>query len=770
MKLIRTEKVKMMNTIDNNIEAKGIEDREYSIEELLKMPSMDIYKYFLDQVLPNPAYYSTFLTELKESERYNVDYAFRATVDVVGFVLKTSYENITIQIPEAIELLDRTLTLELWYLVANAWNILGGVYRALRMQERSIECFSRVAEVEKQHNLSFLTFVAYFNLGVIYYELDLFDKALHYIKLSNTELLAHPPGGNRYYSKLFHNYAVMLQILCKLDNLEEAGEAYNALESISRDHLDTRYHYLFYQGQIFYNFLLYDKGVKTFEDCEQAFLSAKQYLSPENVMDYAAFIYSYIELCLSSKVKYEDFKSQIQEAENMLPTGHAALDCPLLGELKKYYYYTGDEAKLTEITKLYVDALEELVKQFREQQCHSVEVLETLLLNNETKSEVSSKNLELKLLFGEAMKAKGELQDAYQRIESISSLGRKLTSSLDLKGVIAYFNEILKNHVEMDAFALLMHDEEKKILRSIMIYQNGEMLPEISVHCDDEVSLIAKCYRTKSVVYWDETLERDIKRVYESNDIPMLSAVYLPLLVEDRVIGVYTLQHRDRGVYRDKLDFLQDLGPYVAIALNNAMKSWSLEKEIESHIVTQHKLQSANRSLEKISQRDGLTHINSRRFFEKKIMEMLAQAGEEGKSLTTLMIDIDDFKLYNDSYGHLEGDKALIAVARVFKVEMEKMGGLSARFGGEEFVGACQGLSYEQSYELAERIRRGVFELNIDHRASKFGRLSVSVGLSFGTAISVDDKSSLLKLADEMLYKAKRDGKNQVAIEYFQGA
>lgn len=84
----------------------------------------------------------------------------------------------------------------------------------------------------------------------------------------------------------------------------------------------------------------------------------------------------------------------------------------------------------------------------------------------------------------------------------------------------------------------------------------------------------------------------------------------------------------------------------MSIALNNAMKSWSLEKEIESHIETQTKLEEANLSLEKLSLIDGLTHINSRRFFEKKIMEMLVKSEKENSDLTMLMIDIDKFKLY----------------------------------------------------------------------------------------------------------------------------
>ncbi|MDO4753578.1 MAG: GGDEF domain-containing protein [Bacillota bacterium] len=137
-----------------------------------------------------------------------------------------------------------------------------------------------------------------------------------------------------------------------------------------------------------------------------------------------------------------------------------------------------------------------------------------------------------------------------------------------------------------------------------------------------------------------------------------------------------------------------------------------------------------------------------------------------GSTVSTFMIDVDNFKLYNDTYGHLEGDEVLKSVANIFKNHMDLRDGLSARFGGEEFVGACTGLTFEESQDLAERIRACVYDLNIEHIHSPLGRLTVSIGVSFAKGIDSSRKSELMRLADVLLYHAKNSGKNRVVIDY----
>lgn len=243
------------------------------------------------------------------------------------------------------------------------------------------------------------------------------------------------------------------------------------------------------------------------------------------------------------------------------------------------------------------------------------------------------------------------------------------------------------------------------------------------------------------------------------------------------VIGVCSLQSSGKNLYREEhIAFLKELLPYLSIALNNAMYSLRLQKEMETRMETQRNLEEANRKLAKANQKlehlslmDGLTQISNRRDFEHRVMELFERSFSEKLSVGIIMLDIDNFKKYNDTYGHLEGDEALKAVAHVIQRDLERVEGLSARFGGEEFIGACIGLDFKAMEELAECIRNDVVELNIEHRESALRRLTVSVGVAFAELTDSSWKSTLMRWADVCLYRAKTGGKNRVVMKLVEG-
>ena len=257
------------------------------------------------------------------------------------------------------------------------------------------------------------------------------------------------------------------------------------------------------------------------------------------------------------------------------------------------------------------------------------------------------------------------------------------------------------------------------------------------------------------------------------------SALFMPMEVNGRVIGACSIQSGGRNLYQEtQIEFLKALLPYLSIALNNAMYSLRLEKEVKIRIEAQknleetnreleetnRKLEEANRKLEQLSLMDGLTQIGNRRDFEHRVMQLFERSSSEKLNIGILMLDIDNFKKYNDTYGHLEGDEALKAVARVIRRNLERVEGLSARFGGEEFIGACIGLDFKEMEALANQIRSDVFELNIEHRESPLQRLTVSVGVAFADLADSSWKSALMRWADVCLYQAKTGGKNQVVV------
>lgn len=128
------------------------------------------------------------------------------------------------------------------------------------------------------------------------------------------------------------------------------------------------------------------------------------------------------------------------------------------------------------------------------------------------------------------------------------------------------------------------------------------------------------------------------------------------------------------------------------------------------------------------------------------------------------MIDIDDFKKYNDHYGHIKGDEALKLIAQELQKNLRRSTDLLARYGGEEFIVLIEGIEKVSLGELAQNLRKSVENLKIDHETSEFKYVTISLGYSHVYPSMDLDKNELIDRADQALYKAKLAGKNK-AIE-----
>ena len=177
------------------------------------------------------------------------------------------------------------------------------------------------------------------------------------------------------------------------------------------------------------------------------------------------------------------------------------------------------------------------------------------------------------------------------------------------------------------------------------------------------------------------------------------------------------------------------------------------------------KLSSARRAIEEISKIDFLTNIYNRRFFNELLISELKSCARNKCFLSVLMLDVDKFKSYNDTYGHLMGDKCLQLISEVLKNTIHRPRDIVARYGGEEFVVLMPETDLEGAKNVAENIRSAIEKLEILHEGSpSYGVVTVSIGVA---AIMPEEKSSpenLMAIADEALYRAKKGGKNRVNI------
>ncbi len=170
--------------------------------------------------------------------------------------------------------------------------------------------------------------------------------------------------------------------------------------------------------------------------------------------------------------------------------------------------------------------------------------------------------------------------------------------------------------------------------------------------------------------------------------------------------------------------------------------------------------------LRDLSMIDGLTAIANRRYFESRLHDEVRAARRMDRKLAVVIADVDAFKQYNDTYGHLAGDEALRAVAAALRIAAMRPGDVVARWGGEEFVAFLAETDLEGAYQVADRLRAAVAALAIPHRRSPVpaGVITISIGVATLGGRD-DDADALVARADAALYRAKNAGRNTVAVE-----
>ncbi len=160
--------------------------------------------------------------------------------------------------------------------------------------------------------------------------------------------------------------------------------------------------------------------------------------------------------------------------------------------------------------------------------------------------------------------------------------------------------------------------------------------------------------------------------------------------------------------------------------------------------------------------RDHLTGLANRRHFEELLAVECRRAARDGGPLSIVLLDIDRFKAFNDTYGHPHGDRCLVAVAYGVGTCVRRAGDLLARFGGEELIAVFPGTNENQAAGIAESMRLAVREMEIPHRGSPAGVVTISLGVASARGAGQLDPDGLVQRVDEALYRAKEGGRDRV--------
>ncbi len=200
----------------------------------------------------------------------------------------------------------------------------------------------------------------------------------------------------------------------------------------------------------------------------------------------------------------------------------------------------------------------------------------------------------------------------------------------------------------------------------------------------------------------------------------------------------------------------------LKVRLRAGERILELEKELKEK---NEALIDLNKRLEEIAWIDPLMEIGNRRGFYNSMEKIHHRATRYTHGYGLIMCDIDYFKAYNDTYGHLEGDNVLKLVGRTIK-DFLRLSDDVFRFGGEEIVVILQDQDLEKSIDVAERLRKTIELLGIEHKSTDRGILTLSCGVAAYSDYDRKNKwESILNRADKALYVAKSEGRNTVGVE-----
>jgi diguanylate cyclase (GGDEF)-like protein len=218
------------------------------------------------------------------------------------------------------------------------------------------------------------------------------------------------------------------------------------------------------------------------------------------------------------------------------------------------------------------------------------------------------------------------------------------------------------------------------------------------------------------------------------------SAVCLPMPALGSIVGVIHLERPERNAFDgETVQRAARVAEQVALAIANARLMLTMEG---------------------LAMTDPLTGLRNARFFDTYLEQAFSIAERDRQSVGLIMLDVDNFKKFNDTHGHPAGDEALRALGRSLR-SLVRASDVVARYGGEEFVVALHNTTLSEARIVAEKIRVGVEQTVVDIGPGRFARITVSLGIAATDAHKVDRKG-LVAIADAALYRAKEKGRNRV--------
>jgi diguanylate cyclase (GGDEF)-like protein len=351
-----------------------------------------------------------------------------------------------------------------------------------------------------------------------------------------------------------------------------------------------------------------------------------------------------------------------------------------------------------------------------------------------------------------------ELENTNHNIRIISAIGREITSKIELRQVISKVAEKIYELFDSNVFV-------------VGVLQNNTLMDLIMHNGTEETQLQVSNHNKRWYIFslLDEVVKNNNFNRSEimRNQLAINNKVFhgvksfisSPLIYNDNCIGLVMIQNSKPEAYLDNhIEVLKILSSYISIAVHNSAQS--------------NVLFETNIKLKELTERDGLTKVYNRYALNKNLKRIIRKAYTYEKPFGIIMIDVDFFKEYNDNYGHLAGDQVLIKVSKTLSKIIKPLDNQSQynffRYGGDEFVIIVMDKDKDDLIAIGEALRNAVLELKIAHKFSKCSNLvTITAGINVVKQEN-EDFESLFALADQALYQAKRQGRNNVKILIYE--
>ncbi len=329
----------------------------------------------------------------------------------------------------------------------------------------------------------------------------------------------------------------------------------------------------------------------------------------------------------------------------------------------------------------------------------------------------------------ELIRAKGELSRKQAELETIYRTIKIIHSTLDINEIARIIKDVLNKVLKFDAYTLMVYDNVAKDF----VFQTGKGFSK-----GTQEEILSRARESKGD--WLEDFGSLGKVSPISKD--KYSFKCIPLRAHDRLVGGFcTLTETASDLSKENIELITVVATQMAIAVENSIL-YEMTK--------------------KLAITDELTSLYNYRYFRNRLAGELSRAKRYNRPLSLIMLDLDDFKNYNDTYGHLQGDKALRETAKIM-VRNCRESDMVARYGGEEFVIILPETDKQGALSVAEKVRQAAEVHHFPGKQKRNQHITLSLGVVQNSE-KISSPKSLVKMADAALYKSKREGKNRVSV------